>query len=173
MSCRAIVLLAFTEADLEALVPTGEVLKSFGIVAERVLLGVASGETPDFTKFAAQAASSGVPIVISAIRDTAWARALAGCLTAPMIRVPVPQDGSPAAALRALTEGAGSAAGNAAEAVSRGSFATVALGEAGAKNAALLAVSILALTDDRLREAWEAFRDQQTQAVLSQPPPSG
>jgi 5-(carboxyamino)imidazole ribonucleotide mutase len=54
-----------------------------------------------------------------------------------------------------------------------GAFAMVAVGEAGARNAALLAVSILALTDARLKAAWQAFRDEQTNAVLAQPAPRG
>lgn len=44
--------------------------------------------------------------------------------------------------------------------------ATLAIGEAGAKNAALLAVSILALRDPELRTKLRAFRQQQTAAVM-------
>ena len=45
--------------------------------------------------------------------------------------------------------------------------ATFAIGVAGAKNAALLAVAILALQDERLRAALEAFRAEQTAQVLA------
>jgi 5-(carboxyamino)imidazole ribonucleotide mutase len=45
--------------------------------------------------------------------------------------------------------------------------ATVAIGEAGAKNAALLAVAILANNDDGLRRQLRAYRDTQTQTVLN------
>jgi 5-(carboxyamino)imidazole ribonucleotide mutase len=45
---------------------------------------------------------------------------------------------------------------------------TLAIGEPGAKNAALLAVSILALHDRKLRSAWKKYRDRQTRAVLAQ-----
>ena len=44
--------------------------------------------------------------------------------------------------------------------------ATLAIGEAGAKNAALLAVAMLATTDRALRARLVDFRDQQTRAVL-------
>jgi 5-(carboxyamino)imidazole ribonucleotide mutase len=44
---------------------------------------------------------------------------------------------------------------------------TLAIGEAGAKNAALLAVAILATSDDTLRQKLEAFRRKQSEAVLS------
>jgi 5-(carboxyamino)imidazole ribonucleotide mutase len=45
--------------------------------------------------------------------------------------------------------------------------ATLAIGTAGAKNAALLAVSILALQDEQLRAALVAFRAKQTADVLA------
>jgi 5-(carboxyamino)imidazole ribonucleotide mutase len=43
---------------------------------------------------------------------------------------------------------------------------TLAIGQAGATNAALLAAAILATTDADLRERLRAFRDQQTRTVL-------
>jgi 5-(carboxyamino)imidazole ribonucleotide mutase len=43
---------------------------------------------------------------------------------------------------------------------------TLAIGEAGAKNAALGAISILALTNSELRERLLQFRRQQTEDVL-------
>ena len=45
---------------------------------------------------------------------------------------------------------------------------TLAIGKAGAKNAALLAASILALSDDKIRKNLEEFRKKQTEAVLEQ-----
>jgi 5-(carboxyamino)imidazole ribonucleotide mutase len=45
---------------------------------------------------------------------------------------------------------------------------TLAIGTAGATNAALLAASILATTDDKIRQKLEAFRKRQTDAVLTQ-----
>jgi len=46
---------------------------------------------------------------------------------------------------------------------------TLAVGEAGAKNAALLAVAILATTDDALMEQWLAWRAAQTASVAKKP----
>jgi 5-(carboxyamino)imidazole ribonucleotide mutase len=43
---------------------------------------------------------------------------------------------------------------------------TLAIGESGAKNAALLAASILALRDARVRKALVAFRRRQTAEVM-------
>ena len=45
---------------------------------------------------------------------------------------------------------------------------TLAIGEAGAKNAALLAAGVLALNDDKIRENLIYFRDNQTKQVLDQ-----
>ena len=45
---------------------------------------------------------------------------------------------------------------------------TLAIGTAGATNAALLAASILALGDEKIRKKVEAFRKRQTDAVLTQ-----
>ena len=44
---------------------------------------------------------------------------------------------------------------------------TLAIGDAGAKNAALLAVAILALSDETIRQNLEAFRKKQTESVLA------
>ena len=44
---------------------------------------------------------------------------------------------------------------------------TLAIGSAGAKNAALLAAAILALSDKKIRQNLQAFRKKQTEAVLA------
>ena len=49
---------------------------------------------------------------------------------------------------------------------------TLAIGRAGAVNAALLAAAILAGTDEVLRDRLRAFRAAQTQAVLDAPDPA-
>ena len=49
--------------------------------------------------------------------------------------------------------------------------ATLAIGVAGATNAALLAASILANEDVKVRAAVDAFRAAQTAKVLAQPDP--
>jgi len=50
--------------------------------------------------------------------------------------------------------------------------ATVAIGEAGARNAALLAAAILAARHPPLRDALRAFRERQTAEVLANPDPA-
>lgn len=49
----------------------------------------------------------------------------------------------------------------------------MAIGSAGAKNAALLAAAILATTDAEVAAALDAFRDEQTNTVLANPTPGG
>ena len=51
------------------------------------------------------------------------------------------------------------------------SVATVAIGRAGAVNAALLAASILGAKHPQFREALRRYRDEQTQTVLAHPDP--
>ncbi len=50
---------------------------------------------------------------------------------------------------------------------------TLAIGKPGAKNAALLAISILALGDEEIRKKYDDFRTAQTQAVIDTPPLKG
>ena len=49
---------------------------------------------------------------------------------------------------------------------------TVAIGRAGAVNAALLATAVVALDDDEVRKRLKAFRERQTDDVLAHPDPS-
>ena len=51
------------------------------------------------------------------------------------------------------------------------SVGTLAIGRAGAVNAALLAASMLATKETRVREALEAYRAAQTERVLADPLP--
>ena len=51
--------------------------------------------------------------------------------------------------------------------------ATLAIGKAGAINAALLAASIVALHDEKIAENYARFRQNQTQSVLENPNPRG
>ena len=49
-------------------------------------------------------------------------------------------------------------------------LASLAIGDAGAANAALFAVAILALSDSNLSKKLDEFRARQTEAVLNAPP---
>ena len=93
--------------------------------------------------------------------------ALAASTAVPVIRVPVAGRGRNA--LELLVDDGGNLP---AAPDDHAAFATMAIGEAGAKNAALFVVATLALEDARLHAAWAEYRAQQTGSVLRQPAPS-
>lgn len=141
---------------------TEEMLGRFGLAAERWEPDVVpAGDA--HRRHLVERAARGWRAVIVGSPDGALPGALAGAGTLPVIRVPVAAEAG---------------AGNAADALKllwpepeengpTAAFATVAIGEAGAKNAALLVVSMLALGDAGLRQALEVFRRDQTAAVLA------
>lgn len=108
---------------------------------------------------AAAGVGLGQRFLVVACADPALARAVAAGTTLPVLRVPVfpvRNGGNPLEVLwPEPPEG------------DDGGYATLAIGEAGARNAALFVVSVLALGDDALRERWRAFRRTQTENVLA------
>ena len=115
--------------------------------------------TPDATaKFAREAADRGVRVMIGAAGGAAH---LAGVIAAhtwlPVLGVPIQ---SPALhGLDSLLSTAQMPGGI--------PVGTLAIGPAGAKNAALLAAAILAISDKKIRKNLQAFRKKQTDAVLA------
>jgi 5-(carboxyamino)imidazole ribonucleotide mutase len=115
--------------------------------------------TPDATaKFAREAADRGVRVMIAAAGGAAH---LAGVIAAhtwlPVLGVPIQ---SPALhGLDSLLSTAQMPGGI--------PVGTLAIGPAGAKNAALLAAAILAISDKKIRKNLQAFRKKQTDAVLA------
>jgi 5-(carboxyamino)imidazole ribonucleotide mutase len=115
--------------------------------------------TPDATaKFARAAADRGIRVMIAAAGGAAH---LAGVISAytwlPVLGVPIQ---SPALhgldSLLSIAQMPGGIP-----------VGTLAIGSAGAKNAALLAAAILALSDKKIRQNLQAFRKKQTEAVLA------
>ena len=115
--------------------------------------------TPDATaKFAREAADRGVRVMIAAAGGAAH---LAGVIAAhtwlPVLGVPIQ---SPALhGLDSLLSTAQMPGGI--------PVGTLAIGPAGAKNAALLAAAILATFDEKIRQNLQAFRKKQTDTVLA------
>jgi len=115
--------------------------------------------TPDATtKFAREAADRGIRVMIAAAGGAAH---LAGVIAAhtwlPVLGVPIQ---SPALhGLDSLLSTAQMPGGI--------PVGTLAIGPAGAKNAALLAAAILAISDKKIRKNLQAFRKKQTDAVLA------
>ena len=151
----SVVLAARDNAGLDALRPAGELLAAFGLGWEPVLFPPC-GTLPRLER--------GRRAVIAASGDARLPAALAAGTGLPVIRVPVPEDGKDGLSL-VWDEGKNLPAGDA----EHETFATVAIGAAGAKNAALLVVAMLAVGDEALRGKWAEFRARQTQAVLEGP----
>ena len=137
-----------TSADVQFIRNTVDVLKDFKIDYELKILS-AHRAPKKVTEFAHQARVRGVKIIIAASGGAAH---LAGVIAAntilPVIGVPVPTkylDGMDSL-LSTVQMPTGIP------------VATVGIGEAGAKNAALLAIEILALSDRILAKKLETFR---------------
>ena len=157
-----VALLTAVDVAADALRPAADLLREFGVRAVEV-----ERASPERVATLPAVTEAGWRAVIVASTDAVLPAAVAEALPFPVVRVPVAGEAKSGLALLQ------SAAGDLPAAEKEGmSFATVAIGPAGAKNAALFVVSVLALEDERLREAWEAFRARQTAAVLQLPPPS-
>src|SRR5438876_4765258 len=116
--------------------------------------------TPDATAdFARKAADRGIRVIIAGAGGAAH---LAGVIAAhtwlPVLGVPIQSQALQGLdSLLSIAQMPGGVP-----------VGTLAIGASGAKNAALLAVSILAVSDDRVRKKLQAFRKKQTDAVLAQ-----
>ncbi len=116
--------------------------------------------TPDATTdFARRAAGRGIRVIIAGAGGAAH---LAGVIAAhtwlPILGVPIPSTALHGLdSLLAIAQMPGGIP-----------VGTLAIGAAGAKNAALLAASIIALSDEKVRKNLEAFRKKQTDLVLGQ-----
>ena len=139
----SLVLLVGSDAlAVEALRPAAEVLESFGL-GSATLVSNLDGlpSLPD-----------GPCAIIVASSDAALPAALAARTGLAVIRIPNEHGGDKGIAL--LNDGHGQLPAGPVDGV----FATMAIGQAGTKNAALFIVATLALGDERLRMAWAEFR---------------
>ena len=146
-----------SDSDLAVMRSCIEQLKDFGI--EPVVRIISAHRTPQVAAdFAENAANNGIKVIIAAAGMAAHlAGALAGRCVLPVIGVPLAADGSPAG-LDALLSTVQMPPGV--------PVATMAIGKAGAKNAAIFAVQILALTDETLAVKLADFRKKQAEKVM-------
>ncbi len=156
-SKACVALVAADAAGIAALRTARDTLDAFAVAWTETLW-----PTPAAGSFDA----AGLRAIVVASPDAVLPTALASGTRLPVVRVPVPDAGRDGIGLLQDPMTANLPAGDAA-------FATVAIGEAGAKNAALFVVSMLGLTDERLWAEWLAFRQRQTDAVLAQDLPTG
>lgn len=134
-----------------------DLLKEFGIKSEAKV--VSAHRTPDLlVEFAKQAADQGLQVIIAGAGGAAH---LPGMLAAhthlPVLGVPI--ESRVLKGIDSLLSIVQMPAGI--------PVPTLAIGEAGAKNAALSAISILALQNVKLREKLIEFRRRQTTEVLN------
>jgi 5-(carboxyamino)imidazole ribonucleotide mutase len=150
-----------SKSDWPTMGEAAKVLDEFGIAYEVEV--VSAHRTPDkMMKYAESAMSRGLKMVIAGAGGAAHLPGMvAAKTTLPVLGVPVKSralDG-----LDSLLSIAQMPAGI--------PVATFAIGEAGAKNAALFAVAVLALEDVALAAKLEKFRKMQTKSVLKGPDP--
>ena len=150
-----------SQSDYPILAPAVALLQEFGVAHEVRI--VSAHRTPDqMFAYAATARERGLGVIIAAAGGAAH---LPGMLAAKTL---VPVIGVPVAA----TALAGIDALLSIVQMPKGiPVATVAIGEPGAVNAALLAMQILATNDAALHAALTAWRAARTQDVLDHPDP--
>lgn len=147
-----------SKSDWETMKHAVEMLEKFGIPHESRV--VSAHRTPDFlTEFAKAAAARGIQVIIAGAGGAAHLPGMVAAHThLPVLGVPVQSRAlSGLDSLLSIAQMPGGIP-----------VGTLAIGEAGAKNAGLLAAGILALHDPRVRKALIAFRQKQTKDVMGQ-----
>ena len=139
-------------SDWKTLSACAALLEEFGVAYEKNV--VSAHRTPHWlAEYAGKARDRGLQVIIAGAGGAAHLPGMAAAFTTlPVLGVPV--ESRALKGLDSLLSIAQMPAGV--------PVGTLAIGEPGAKNAALLAISILALRDEKLREKWEWFRAKQT-----------
>jgi 5-(carboxyamino)imidazole ribonucleotide mutase len=146
-----------SKSDWETMRHCVDTLNELGIANEHCVLS--AHRTPDATaEFAREAADRGLRVIITGAGGAAHlAGVMAGLTHLPVLGVPIAS--STLQGLDSLLSIAQMPGGI--------PVGTLAIGSAGAKNAALLAAAILALSDERIRNNLQVFRKKQTDSVLA------
>lgn len=145
-------------SDWETMRHAAELLEQLGVAHEQRI--VSAHRTPDFmADFARSAAERSLRVIIAGAGGAAH---LPGMIAAhtwlPVLGVPI--QSKALQGVDSLLSIAQMPAGV--------PVGTLAIGTAGAKNAALLAASIIALDDEIVRQRLQMFRKTQTESVLAQ-----
>jgi 5-(carboxyamino)imidazole ribonucleotide mutase len=149
-----------SKSDWPTMKHAADVLDDFGVHHEIKI--VSAHRTPDLLfEFAKSAESRGIEVIIAGAGGAAHLPGMCASQTVlPVLGVPV--ESRALKGLDSLLSIAQMPAGI--------PVGTLAIGEAGAKNAALLAISILANSRPDLRKKLAAFRSRQTRKVLKTEP---
>jgi 5-(carboxyamino)imidazole ribonucleotide mutase len=146
-----------SKSDWETMSHCVKTLDELGVPNESHVLS--AHRTPEATSdFARKAAARGLRVIIAAAGGAAHlAGVIAGYTWLPVLGVPI--ESQALHGLDSLLSTAQMPGGI--------PVGTLAIGSAGAKNAALLAAAILATSDNKIRRNLEAFRRLQTESVLA------
>ena len=144
-------------SDWDTMKNAADILKDFGVAHECKV--VSAHRTPDLLfEFAKTAEERGIEVIIAGAGGAAHLPGMCASQTVlPVLGVPVKSRALSGmdSLLSIVQMPAGIPVG------------TLAIGDAGAKNAALFAISILANSRPDLREKLREFRDNQTNTVLN------
>ncbi len=148
-----------SQSDWETMQHTSQILKDFGVAHEAKI--VSAHRTPKrLFAYASEAAPRGLKVIIAGAGGAAHLPGMMASLTTlPVFGVPVESkalDGLDS--LLSIAQMPGGVP-----------VGTLAIGKAGAINAALLAVSVLALSDKALAKKWQVWRIAQTASIAVAP----
>ena len=151
-----------SQSDWDTMKNAADTLESIGVPFETRV--VSAHRTPDrMFEYAEQAADRGLQVIIAGAGGAAHLPGMVAAKTVvPVLGVPVQS--------RALS-GRDSQLSSA-QMPAGIPVGTLAIGNAGATNAALLAAAIIGNTVPEVRERLETFRDSRREAVLAEPDPS-
>jgi 5-(carboxyamino)imidazole ribonucleotide mutase len=156
MSQPVVGIIMGSKSDWETMRHAAEMLDQLGVSYEKKI--VSAHRTPDLLfEYCSSAESRGLKVVFAGAGGAAHLPGMAASKTTlPVLGVPVESRvlRGVDSLLSIVQMPAGIPVG------------TLAIGQAGATNAALLAASILALNDQEIRSRLKSFRDRQTQSVL-------
>lgn len=155
----AVAIIMGSQSDWETMKHAAQTLDALGIAHDDRI--VSAHRTPRrLYDFAATAREKGFKVIIAGAGGAAHLPGMAAAMTSlPVLGVPVESKALSGqdSLLSIVQMPAGIPVG------------TLAIGKAGAVNAALLAASVLALSDQALAERLDAWRAQQTAAVAERP----
>src|SRR3954449_8120320 len=159
MTAKPVAIIMGSQSDWATMRHAAETLDALGVAYDKRI--VSAHRTPDrLYSFARGAKAAGHKVIIAGAGGAAHLPGMTAAMTSlPVFGVPV--ESQALSGLDSLYSIVQMPAGV--------PVGTLAIGKAGAINAALLAASVLALSDDLLAERLEAFRRGQTDSVAERP----